>query len=78
MTDAENRPIRVSNDERSGPYIQLPVDRLEAVERVLKEHAIRYWVDRHQYSFNGRPPVTMLYINQKTDPNHVQALLDAA
>lgn len=45
MTDTTTRrPIRVSNDEASGPYIWVPVDLLEKVRTLLDANGIPYWV----------------------------------
>ncbi len=39
MTDTTTRrPIRVSTDGTSGPYIMVPVELLDKVRRLLAEH----------------------------------------
>ena len=79
MTDTTTRrPIRVSTDSMSGPYIMLPVELLEKVRKLLVENDIPHWVDHHAISVDGRPAVTVVNLGRAADSRRVQDLLDAA
>jgi hypothetical protein len=79
MTDTTaRRPIRVSTDGTSGPYIMVPVELLEKVRTLLVENDIPHWVDHNAISVDGRPAVTVINLGQRVDPRRVQDLLDAA
>jgi hypothetical protein len=79
MTDTTtDRPIRVSVDEKSGPYIKVPVELLEKVRAVLLENEIPHWVEHIAISVDGAPAETVINIRRGTDPRRVQDLLDAA
>jgi hypothetical protein len=79
VTDTStHKPIQVSSDAATGPYIMLPLSQVEQVHKVLEENDIPHWVDHHAVSVNGQPAVTMIYIRKGIDPHHAQALLDAA
>ncbi len=79
MTDTTTRrPIRVSTDGTSGPYIMLSVEVLEKVRRLLVENDIAHWVDHLAISVDGRPAVTVINLGRRTDSRRVQDLLDAA
>ncbi len=48
MTDSTTRrPIRVSTDGTSGPYIMVPVELLEKVRKLLLENDVSHWVDHN-------------------------------
>jgi hypothetical protein len=79
MTDTTTRrPIRVSTDSTSGPYIMVPVDLLEKVRKLLVENDIPHWVDHNAISVDGRPAVTVINLGRGADSRRVQELLDAA
>jgi hypothetical protein len=79
MTDtATRRPIRVSTDGTSGPYIMVSVELLEKVRRLLVENDVPHWVDHHALSVDGRPAVTVINLGRTVDSRRVQDLLDAA
>jgi hypothetical protein len=79
MTDTTTRrPIRVSTDGTSGPYIMVSVELLEKVRRLLVENDIPHWVDHSAISVDGRPAVTVINLGRRTDSRQVQDLLDAA
>jgi hypothetical protein len=75
---ATRRPIRVSTDSTSGPYITVSVESLEKVRRLLVENEVPHWVDHHAVSVDGRPAVTVINLGRKVDSRRVQDLLDAA
>jgi hypothetical protein len=79
MTDtATRRPIQVSTDGTSGPYIMVSVELLEKVRKLLVDNDVPHWVDHHAISVNGRPAVTVINLGRKVDSGQVQDLLDAA
>ncbi len=79
MTDTTTRrPIRVSTDGTSGPYITVSVELLERVRKLLAENDIPHWVDHIAISVDGRPAVTVINLGRKVDSRRVQDLLDAA
>jgi hypothetical protein len=79
MTDtATQRPIRVSTEDPSLPYIRVSVEMLEKVQKLLVENDIRHWVEHLRISVDGRPAVTVINLGRKVDSRRVQDLLDDA
>ncbi|HLN31307.1 MAG TPA: hypothetical protein VK395_26435 [Gemmataceae bacterium] len=79
MTDTTTRrPIRVSTDGTSGPYIMISVELLEKVKGLLGENGIPHWVDHNAISVDGRPAVTVINLGRRADSRQVQDLLDDA
>ena len=77
MIDATtNKPLRVLTG-RTWSIIEVPVSRLEEVQRLLDRHGIRYWVSEDAFSFNGGPEESTITLNPGTDPQAVQAILDS-
>jgi hypothetical protein len=77
MIDSSTRkPIRVSTDGTSGPYIMVPVDQLDQVRQLLQGNDIPHWVDHIAISVDERPAVAVINLAKKTDPHRVQVLLD--
>ena len=78
MVDAStHKPIRVSVDPASGPYIRLPRDQLEQVRKLLTDNNVSHWASHHAISVDDGPFIAVIYLGRKTDPGHVQGLLDA-
>jgi hypothetical protein len=79
MTDIITKQrLYVSRDGTAGPYITVPLDQLDEVRQLLSQHSIRYWVDEHAISMNGKPYVTVVDLGRGTDADAVQAILDGA
>ena len=79
MTDTTTRrPIRVSTEGTSGPYIMVPVELLDRIRKLLVENDVPHWVDHNAISVDGRPAVTVINLGRKVDSRRVQELLDAA
>ena len=79
MLDTDlGEPVRVLNDEATGPYIEVSVNQLELVRRLLTDHGVRFWVTHQAISVQGGPFTTTIYIRKGTDPARIQALLDQA
>ncbi len=78
MTDAlTHKPIQVSTESPTSPYLMVPLDQLEQVTKLLHDHGIRHWTEHNVISFNGRPPVAFINLSKPSDSVAVQALLDA-
>jgi hypothetical protein len=79
MTDTTTRrPIRVSADGTSVPYIMVPIKLLDRIRKLLVENDIPHWVDHNAISVDGRPAVTVINLGRGADSSRVQELLDAA
>lgn len=79
MTDTTTRrPIQVSTDGTSGPYIMVPVALLEKVRKLLDENNIRHWEDHNAISVDGRPAIAVINLGRGADSGRIQDLLDAA
>jgi hypothetical protein len=77
MTDkATGKPLRVSTDGRSGPYIVVPMDQMPAVRGVLDRAKIRYWVDETAVSVDGKPALTVVNFGKTMSPKEIQDELD--
>jgi hypothetical protein len=70
--------IIVSSDGTAGPYLVVPLDQLEFVESMLREHQVPFWVDADAVSLNGKPEITVVNFGPGVDASRVQQLLDAA
>jgi hypothetical protein len=79
MTDtATRRPIRISTESPSGPYITVSVEALEKVRKLLVENDVPHWVEHLAISVDGRPAQIVINLGRKVDSRQVQDLLDAA
>jgi hypothetical protein len=79
MVDSQTgKPILVSTESPSGPYIWVSMGAADAVQKVLQAHGIKHWLDFHFVSVDGEPAVSEIYLDRKCDPRQVQAILDAA
>ncbi|MCA9000246.1 MAG: hypothetical protein KDA80_24825 [Planctomycetaceae bacterium] len=72
------KPLHVSTDGDSGPYIMVPVEQVDEVGKLLDGHDIRYWVDEVAISLNGEPEITVINLGHHVDAKRVQAILDNA
>ncbi|MCE9533030.1 MAG: hypothetical protein K8T89_18180 [Planctomycetes bacterium] len=71
-------PLRVSNDNKTWPYLSLPVSQLDDVRRLLDRDGIRYTVSPNFLSFDDEPPVTIIRFGRDSDGVAIQAILDHA
>jgi hypothetical protein len=71
------RPIHVTAQGTSRPYIRLAVSQLDEVQRLLDSHGIRYWVGEHFLSFNGGPEKATIDLGHGADAGAVQAIFDS-
>jgi hypothetical protein len=58
------------------PYIELAVDRLDEVRKLLDRDKVPYWVDSIAISINGKPAATVINLGFEVDASRVQAILD--
>ncbi len=77
MIDAltQNR-LRVSTDGIAGPYLMLPLGQLPRIRELLDRHAIRYWVDSHAISLDGKPAIVVINFGRTGDASQIQTFLD--
>lgn len=75
---ATHRPVQVSTDEASGPYIRVSLSQLEQVRQVLTDNKVPHWIEHTAISIDGRPAVVVINLGRESDAGHVQALLDRA
>ena len=69
---------QVFPDEVRGPYIILPAAQVAGVRKILDANGVGYWVSHTVISVDGKPPEAWIFLKHKTDPDHIQALIDAA
>lgn len=73
-----NKPLVVSTDGDTGPYIMVPVNQVDDVCRLLDANDIRYWVDDDAISLDGKPEVTVVNLGSGSDASAIQKILDDA
>lgn len=73
-----NKPLYVSTDGDSVPYIMVAVEQLDDVRGLLSSNNIPYWVDEDAISLDGKPAVTVINLARSADASHVQHILDSA
>ena len=73
-----NKPLYVSTDGDTGPYIMVPVTQIDVVRALLNADGIRYWVDEDAISFDGKPEVTVVNLGRDSDAQAIQKILDDA
>jgi hypothetical protein len=59
-----NRPLVVSADGDTGPYIIVPVQQVDAVRTLLDSDDVHYWVDESAISLNGKPELTIINLGR--------------
>ena len=73
----DTRAYRRSHRGNGGPYIMVPLDQLGAVEAVLRNNRIGYWVDSDAISLDGKPAVIVINLGRGANAAPIQQLLDA-
>ncbi len=71
-----HRPVRISNQGLSGPYITISEGQLGRVRSVLLTHGIDHWADHLAVSVDGGPAMVVVNLAKRSDVQHIQALLD--
>lgn len=79
MTDTTTKkPLRVSADGTTGPYLMVPVSQLDEVRRLLDSRGVGYWVEENAISLDGAPEVAVVNLGRRAEAATVQAILDSA
>jgi hypothetical protein len=79
MLDSHTKqPIQVLDDEATGPSIEVRLDRLDAVEKLLQAHGIPYWASEHAIPVDEEPAEVVVKVRKGVDPRAVQEILDRA
>ncbi len=79
MKDAStSKPLQVSTDGTTGPYIMVPVSQLDEVKALLDRNRVSYWVDEDAISLNGEPEVSVINLGRGNRPRTIQSILDSA
>lgn len=68
--------LTVSDEGTVGPYILLPSDQIERVEKVLSRAGIRHWSEDNVISMNGHTEIGAIHLGHSADVAAVQAVLD--
>ncbi len=78
MTDAATKKVlRVSPARTGRALIDVSVQHLDELERLLKANGVYYWVHEQFISFDGGPEMAMVNLGPRPDVQAVQALLDS-
>jgi hypothetical protein len=72
------QPIRFLDDEATGPYNEVRLHQVDAVEKLLQAHAIPYWAEEHAISVDDEPAEVVINVRKGVDPRAVQEILDRA
>ena len=65
LDTALGKPVRVLDDEETGPYIMLSRKQLEPVRKLLTDNGIRFWVGHQVVSVDGEPAIVWMWIRQR-------------
>jgi hypothetical protein len=74
----KGKRLQVLDGGTGGPYIELTVNQLGEVRKLLDRNEIPYWVDSIAISTDGKPGVTVINLGFDVDMTQVQAILDEA
>jgi len=77
MKDGEGNLIEVFTDGTAGPYMSVPVDRLDEVKQALAAADIAHISDDDAIWLNGQPSEGVINLGDGTDVQAAQAVLDA-
>jgi hypothetical protein len=73
---ATNEPLVVRTSQGEWPYLDVSVQQLDDLRRLLDDHGVRYFVHEDIISFNGGPEIATVNFGRKGDPQKVQTILD--
>ncbi len=73
-----NKPLSVSANGDTGPYIMVPVQQIDDVRGLLDANDIPHWVDEDAISLDGKPEITVVNLGRGCDAKAVQKFLDDA
>lgn len=72
-----NAPLRVFTEGTAGPYIMVPVARLDEVRAILDKRGVRYCIEEEVISLDGGPEIAVVDLGRGGDAPAVQAMLDS-
>jgi hypothetical protein len=72
-----NKPLRVLTDSTVGPYIEVAVDQLDEVQRLLEKHRVGHSVEEDVLSLNDGPFFAVIDLGREADAHAIQAILDS-
>lgn len=72
----KKKPLKVSTDGTSGPYIMVEPGRLDAVCEVLDKNRWPYTIDRNAIQSEGSTAVSVINLGTGADVPAVQSALD--
>lgn len=79
MIDTETRQrILVHTEGTGGPYIMATIDQVGAIEQLLQDNHVSFWVDADAISLDGNPAISVVNLGRGADVARIQQLLDAA
>lgn len=79
MHDTTNgNRIHVATDGDSLPYIMVPLAQLDAVQSLLRDHDVEYWVEENAIALNDEPYIAVINLSKSADVAAVQTVLDKA
>jgi hypothetical protein len=78
MDRTKGTPLRVSKDDRAGPYLIVPAQQVSEVRAVLDRAGIAYWVDNISVSMDSGPALTVVNFKKGANPVTIQTVLDQA
>ncbi len=78
MTDSfTKQPIRViRGEEDEWPHIEVRLDQLDVIEKLLNDAGYRYAVDKYALAYKDEPSTLDVHLDFRTDVAAVQKLLD--
>ncbi len=70
------KPIKVETNWGVEPYIDVPLEQLNAVKALLDANQVSYWVDEEVLLIDDGPEIALIMLDEHTDVEMVQRLLD--
>jgi hypothetical protein len=77
IDERTKEPLRVETAEGGMPYIWLRATQAEAVLQLLAKHGVRHWRSEDNFSVDGGPFMTHIYLGKMGNAKAVQAILDS-
>jgi hypothetical protein len=70
------QPIEVIGGKEPWPYVEVQLDQLDVVKKLLDDAGYRYSVDKYALSFNGGPYTLTVAMEHRADAAALQKLFD--
>jgi hypothetical protein len=78
MIDCEtHQPIHVNQDGDAGPYLMIPVQQIDEVSRVLRDHDVPFSIARDAVSLDGQEVIAVLDFGLDANAQAIQSILDS-